>query len=98
MLQVGTILGRGLQDIGRLMLGLTQDAVEGGVNASTRLMAATSVTEIIDLQSSLARSGFDRLLEDGSRLSGLSVKLTEEALAPIAERVTATVDRFVTAA
>ncbi len=97
MVRSGAILSRGLQDFGRLMLGLAQDTVEQGVGASQQMLAARSVTEVVDLQSSLARSGLDRLLAEGSRLSEVSIRLAEEAFAPIGERVTATLDRLVSA-
>ena len=98
MVRAGTILGHGLQDIGRVMIGLAQDSVAQGVDATQRLMAARTVEEVVDLQSSLARSGLSRLLADGSRLSELSVKLAQDAFAPIGERLSATVDRLAGAA
>ena len=98
MVRAGTILGHGLQDIGRVMIGLAQDSVAQGVDATQRLMAARTVEEVVDLQSSLARSGLSRLLADGSRLSELSVKLAQDAFAPLGERLSATVDRLAGAA
>ena len=98
MVRAGTILGHGLQDLGRMMLGLAQDAVEDSVAAAKRMMAARTITEVIDLQADFARAGLTRMIEDGARLSDLSLRLGERAAAPIAERVNATVDRLVAAA
>ena len=94
VVRAGTILTRGLQDIGKLVVGLTQETVEETVAASRQMMGAKSLKEVIDLQAGLARSNLDKVLEEGARLSDLSVKLAEEAFAPLGERLTATVERL----
>lgn len=93
--QAGTIFSKGLQDIGKLVLGLAQASVEEGVAASQQLLAAKTLRELVDVQSAVAKQQFDRLLGESSRLSDLSVKLVEESFAPLTERVTATVEKMV---
>lgn len=93
--QAGTIFSKGLQDIGKLVLGLAQVSVEEGVAASQQLLAAKTLRELVDVQSAVAKQQFDRLLSESSRLSDLSVKLVEESFAPLTERVTATVEKLV---
>lgn len=92
--QAGTIFSKGLQDIGKLVLGLAQVSVEEGVAASQQLLAAKTLRELVDVQSAVAKQQFDRLLSESSRLSDLSVKLVEESFAPLTERVTATVEKL----
>ncbi len=94
LVKSSTILSRGLQDIGQSLLGLTKDAVEGSVAASQQLLGAKSLKDAIDLQTGVTKANFDKLVEEGSRLSDRSVKLVEEALVPIKERITATVERL----
>lgn len=91
----GTILTRGLQDLGKNVLGLTQETIEETVAATKQMMAAKTLRELFDLQANAARSTFDKMMSEGTRLSDLSVKLIEEAFAPINDRVYATVDKLV---
>jgi len=91
----GTILTKGLQDLTKAMFGLAQQTVEDTVAASKQLLAAKTLPELVDAQAALAKTSFDKLFAEGTRLSDLSVKLIEEAAAPLAERVNATVDKLV---
>lgn len=91
----GTILSHGLQDLGKTVFALTQESVEETVAASKRMMAARTLRELFDLQAGTVKAGFDKLMSETARLSDLSVKLAEEAFAPINDRVHATVDTMV---
>lgn len=95
LVKAGTTFNQGLQDIGKLVLGLAQASVEQGVAASQQLLTAKTLHELVDLQSSLAKQQFDRLLNESSRLSELSVKLVEESFSPLTDKVTATVEKLV---
>lgn len=95
VVKAGTILAQGLQDLGKEVMGLAQASIEDGVAASKALMGARTLRDVVDLQAGLARTGLDRLLGEGSRLSDRSVRLVEEAFAPITARVGATVDKLV---
>lgn len=95
VVKAGSILTKGLQDISRQVFGLTQESIEEGVSASKAMFAAKTLREVFDLQSSLAQASLDRMFAQSTRLSDQSVKLFEQALAPISTRVTATVDKMV---
>ena len=47
-----------------------------------------------DVQIDLAKAGYAKLMTENQRLAELTAKLADDAIEPIAERVTATVDRF----
>ncbi|MEW5726472.1 MAG: phasin family protein [Pseudomonadota bacterium] len=98
MTRSGTILTRGLQDLGKSVLGLTQETIEETVAATKQMMAAKTLRELFDLQANTARSTFDKLMSEGTRLSDLSVKLIEDAFAPINDRVHASVEKLVKSA
>ncbi|BAE49925.1 magnetic particle membrane specific GTPase P16 [Paramagnetospirillum magneticum AMB-1] len=96
--KAGTILTKGLQDITKAFVGLTQASIEEQVAASKALLGVKSLQEFIDLQTDLTKSGVDKLVTESTLLAEQSVKLVEETLAPINDRVTATVDKLVKAA
>lgn len=91
----GSILSKGLQDISKTVIGLTQEAIEENVAATKALFAAKTLKELVDLQSSLAKTSFDKAVAEGTRVSELTVKLIEEAFAPITDRINATVEKLV---
>jgi len=91
----GNILARGIQDLSKSLVALTQESLEETVSVSKALLAAKTLKEVIDLSSSLAKTNFDKLVSEGTRLSSLSTKLAEDTLAPINSRVDAAVERLV---
>ncbi|MGE5505498.1 MAG: phasin family protein [Actinomycetota bacterium] len=98
VVKAGTILTQGLQDLGKSVFGLAQETLEEQVSLSKALFGAKTLRELFDLQSTLVKTNFDKLVSEGTRLSDRSVKLVEEAMAPIHDQVNATVDRMVKAA
>ncbi|CCG42071.1 phasin family protein [Magnetospirillum molischianum] len=96
--KASTILTKGLHDLSRSLLGLTQVVIEENVAASKALLGARTVQDLIEAQAGLTRLGFDRVAEESVRLSGDSVRLIEDAIAPINERVNAALDHLLHAA
>ncbi len=96
--QAGTIFTRGFHDIGSKVFGIAQGVVEDNVTASKQLLAAKTIRDVVDLQTSFSRTQFDRLVAEGSHLSDLSVKLVEESFAPLGQKVNAVIDKLVKAA
>lgn len=92
------VLSKGLQDLGNTVYGLTQQSFDEGVAVAKQIMAAKTVREAVDLQAALAKSQFDRLLAEAPRLGEQSLKLVEDAVAPLSASVTAAVDKLVKAA
>ncbi|MGE5547209.1 MAG: phasin family protein [Solirubrobacterales bacterium] len=93
--QASAVLARGLTELSQAVFGLAQETVEQSMEASRQLMAARTLRDLVDIQSSLAKAQLDKAIAEGSRLSDLSTKLVEEALAPINARVHAAFDRLV---
>ena len=58
------------------------------------LMGCKTLRDVIDLQADFARSNFDALVAEGTKLSETSFKLTNEAIAPIQARVTVAVEKL----
>lgn len=98
LVKAGTILTKGLHELTRSLLGLTQIAIEENVAASKALLEARTVQDLIEAQAELSRAGFDRVVEESTRLSGESVRLIEDTVAPINDRLNAALDRLLRAA
>ncbi|MCR6631196.1 MAG: phasin family protein [Magnetospirillum sp.] len=94
VVQAGQLLSKGLQELSKSVLVLTQEAVEDSVTSTKKLLAAKTLHEAVDLHSAHAKAQIDRLLAEGTRLSDSTLKLFEQALAPIQARLHATVDKL----
>jgi phasin family protein len=53
-----------------------------------------SVKEAVDLQSGFARSSIEKMVSETSKVTDASVKLAEEALAPLTARMSVAVQTF----
>ena len=93
LVKSSSILARGLQDLSKSIVSLTQAQIDESVAASKALASAKTLKEVIDLSSSLAKTNFDKLVAESTKLQQLTTKLAEEATAPINSRVEAAVAR-----
>ncbi len=88
------IVARGVQDLSKTVVALAQESLEESVAVGKALVGAKTLKEVIDLSSSLAKSNFEKLVSESAKLSQLSSKLAEEAIAPINSRVDAAVQKL----
>lgn len=92
--QASTILAKGMEDLSKAMMAYAQSSVEQSVETGKVLLGVKTLRELVDLQSSYAKSSFDRLVSEGTKLSELSVKITNDAFAPLNARINAVVEKF----
>ncbi|MDQ2802921.1 MAG: phasin family protein [Pseudomonadota bacterium] len=90
----GQIWAAGMQDIGKQVAATAQAQFEETASAFRAITAARSVKDAVDVQANLARSVIEKRLADSSRLTESSIKVTEQALAPLTSRVTLAVEKF----
>ena len=94
MLNVSTTFTKGLEDIGKIMFGLAENAAERGVEAAKAMIAAKSMNEVVDLQANYARSTVEQFFADSNRISELGMKVANEVAAPLNERFIVAVERL----
>ena len=58
------------------------------------LTGAKSLKDAFDLQASLARTALEKTMAESGKLTDASLKLTEQALAPLTARVTLAMEKF----
>jgi phasin family protein len=90
----GSIFAKGVQDFSHSLVVLAQTSIDEQVAASKALIGAKSLKEVIDLSSTAAKTNFDKMLAESSKLSQITSKLAEEALVPLSTRVSAAVEKF----
>jgi phasin family protein len=58
------------------------------------LSSAKSLKDAFELQASLARTTIEKTLAESGKLTDVSMKLTEQTLAPLTARVSLAVEKF----
>ena len=90
----GRIAATGAKSLGQDIVARGREGVEQASEAVKSLAEAKSPTEFFQLQSEIARTSFDRLVSEGSRLTESLVKLTGEAIQPLSNRASQNIERI----
>lgn len=93
-LAASTIFAKGAENVGKAWMSLTQEALENAAQTAKALLGAKTLREAVDLQSDFAKSNFDKFVAEGTKLSELSVKVTNEAFAPLNARMNVAVEKM----
>ena len=94
MVEAGRVAAEGARSIGQDVVASSRDGVEQAADAIRSLAEAKSPTEYLQLQGDFARSSFDRMVAETSKLTESMVKLAGEAFQPLSNRATANAERF----
>ncbi|UEM01986.1 phasin family protein [Skermanella rosea] len=94
LIQAGTVLAKGFEELGKRALAYSQSSLESGAAASKAAMSVKTVRDLVDLQSSYTKSTLDTALAESAKLSELSVKVANEAFQPINARLNATIEKL----
>lgn len=87
LVESGKILASGMQDMGRTYVEEAKGAaatVQGDVK---KIAAVKSPTELLQLQSEIARRNFDAMVSTTSKNTEAMLKLANEAFAPLSSRM-----------
>lgn len=90
----GNVVVRGVQDLSKTFVTMAQESIDEQVAASRALIGAKSFKDVIDVSSNLAKTNFEKLVAESTRITQLSTKLAEEAFAPLSGRVNAAMERL----
>lgn len=88
------LAAEGARSIGQDAVARTRDGAEQAADAIRSLAEAKSPTEFVQLQGELARTSFDRMVAESSRLTESMVKLAGKAFQPLSNRATANAERI----
>jgi phasin family protein len=94
MVKSSQIYATGFQEISKKLAAHNKAALEESVAFTKSLMGVKSVKEAMDLQSGFTRTTIEKLVAETSKVTDASVKLAEEALAPLTARVSVAVSSF----
>ena len=88
------ILATGLTDMSKLIAANAKASMDETMSVFKAMSSVKSIKEAFELQQSFARSSMEKALSESGRLTEHSMKLAEQAFAPISARVNAAVETF----
>jgi phasin family protein len=94
LVKSGQIWTAGVQELMKQFAETAKASFDEAVATLRAISSAKSVTEAMNLQSKFSTNVAGRALAESNKLVDASIKLTEQTLAPIAARLTNTVETF----
>lgn len=94
LIKSGQIWSAGMQDLSKQMASSMQASYEEAMAAFKALTSVKSLKEAVDLQVGFARSAVEKSMTESSKYTDASIKLAEQAIAPISSRMTMAVEKF----
>jgi phasin family protein len=90
----GQIWAAGVQDLSKTFAATAQAQIDEALAAVKALAGVKSLKDAVDLQTNLAKSSLEKAVAETSKLTEASLKLAEQAWAPVTARVTLAVEKF----
>ena len=94
MVKAGQIWAAGVQDISKQIAANAQASFDETMSTFKAMSSVKSLKDAFDLQASLARSTLEKTVAESGKLTDASMKLTEQALAPLTARVNLAMEKF----
>ena len=85
---------KGAEALGAQAMAYSKKAVESQVAAAKSLSGAKSIQEVVELQTTFAKSALEAYMAEFSKMSEIVSASMKESVKPLNERVTAAVERL----
>ncbi len=92
------IWATGMQDLSKHIAAAAQASMDESMASVKALTSVKSFKEAIDLQGSMAKTAMEKMVAETGKLTDASMKLAEQAMAPITARVSLATEKFTKAA
>lgn len=83
----GQIWAAGVQDISKQLAATASAQFDATLSAYKAFAGAKSIREVVDMQASLVRSAMEKAVTGSGQVAEAGLKLAEQTMAPIAERM-----------
>ena len=90
----GQIWSAGMQELTKQFAATAKASFDESVSTFKTIGTVKSVKEAMELQTGFAKTAMEKAMAESNKLTDASMKLTEQALAPIAARVTVAIETF----
>jgi phasin family protein len=94
IMKSGQVWAAGCQDVAKMMAGTAQAHLEQTMSTWKALASVKSLQEATDLRASLMRRSFQMVFAETGKLTDASMRLANQTMAPLIERITLVVEKF----
>src|SRR5918998_89151 len=91
--QSSAALTRGLQDVSREVVERSQKRLQRNLDGLQALARCRSMTDFVEVQSSLLRDNLEQTVENSRRLAELTLQMTDEATRTVTVQADKTAER-----
>ena len=92
------VMAKAAEELGKAIYSFTQSSVELSVQASQAALNVRTLQDLVDVQSEYARTSMDHMISGTSKLSDLAVKVANEVMEPINQRMNEAMEKINNAA
>jgi hypothetical protein len=92
--QSGTALARGFQDVSREMADRSQKRLQRNLDGLHAIARCRSVTDFVEVQSSLLRDNLEQTMENSRRIAELTIQMADEAARTVTVQAEKTAQRL----
>ena len=89
-----TAATKGVETLGAHAVAFSKKAMEDQVAAAKTLSAAKSVQEVVELQTSFAKTAFETYISEMNKMAETVAASVKESVSPLNERVSALVEKI----
>lgn len=94
MMKSSQVLAAGMQDLTKQIAATTQASLEEAMSSFHAMAGARSIKDAMELQAALTRSAMETAVRQTTQVAEASIKVAEQAMAPLAQRVTLAAGTF----
>jgi len=94
MMKSGQIWAAGVQDLSKHVAATAQASFDETFSTFKALTTVKSFKDAFEIQSTFARTAIEKTVNESSKLTETTLKLTEQTLAPLTARVTVAVEKL----
>lgn len=98
VMSASKIAAEGFEKLNQEMMAFAKIQMDESAAISRDVMGCKDIKEFFDMQSNMSRKFFDTWMAESTKITELSMKTMTDAMAPLTERVNATVESVTKAA
>ena len=88
------LVAKGAETIGKSVMEFTKQSMEAGAQTAMALLGSKTLREAVDVNSDFAKQSFDKAVAEGTKLSEMTIKVSNEAFEPLGARFNVAVEKF----
>jgi phasin family protein len=94
LIKASKIYATGFQDISKHFAASSKASIEESMAFTKSLMGVKSVKEAVDMQTGFMKASIEKAVAESNKLTDATVKLAEQAIAPLTARISLAVETF----